>query len=49
MRVVDNTNLPMGGNFLPGATWNFQRWSRDPAAGGSAFNLSNGLSITFAP
>jgi len=27
-------------------TWKFQAWFRDPAAGGSAFNLSDGLSVT---
>jgi len=32
-----------------GSTWNFQYWFRDGAAGKSGFNLSNGLSVTFAP
>ena len=31
----------------PGSTWNFQAWFRDPAAGGSAFNLSDGLHVPF--
>jgi hypothetical protein len=35
--------------FTAGSTWNFQFWYRDPAAGGSGFNLSNGLSATFCP
>ncbi|MFT4543406.1 MAG: serine protease AprX [Planctomycetota bacterium] len=30
-----------------GTTWNFQFWYRDPAAGGSYFNLSDGLSVEF--
>lgn len=33
--------------FQPGSTWNFQFWYRDPQAGGSNFNLSDGLSIQF--
>ena len=32
-----------------GSTWNFQFWFRDPLAGGSGFNLSNGLTATFVP
>lgn len=31
----------------PGSTWNFQAWFRDPAAGGSTFNLSDGLHVPF--
>ncbi len=34
--------------FTPG-TRNFQCWFRDPPAGGSAFNTSEGLSVTFVP
>lgn len=33
----------------PGSTWNFQLWYRDPAAGGSGFNLSDGLRAHFVP
>jgi hypothetical protein len=33
----------------PGETWSFQFWFRDVAAGGAAFNLSDGLSATFYP
>jgi hypothetical protein len=32
-----------------GSTWNFQTWFRDPAAGGSAFNTSDAVSITLLP
>jgi serine protease AprX len=32
---------------LPGDTWYFQFWYRDPAAGGANFNFSDALSITF--
>lgn len=35
--------------FAPASTWNFQFWYRDPNAGGSNFNLSDGLHVTFAP
>jgi hypothetical protein len=38
---------PVNGSFTAGSVWNFQSWFRDPAAGGSNFNLSNGLSIAF--
>lgn len=37
------------GQITAGSTWNFQFWYRDPAAGGSNFNLSNGLSVGFLP
>lgn len=33
----------------PGSTWYYQFWYRDPTAGGSRFNLSDGLQIVFAP
>jgi len=50
--VVDNT-LPRfssgSGALTAGANWNFQFWYRDPAFGGSGFNLSNGLALTFTP
>jgi hypothetical protein len=35
--------------FTPGSGWNFQFWYRDPTAGGSNFNLSDGLHVNFAP
>jgi len=38
-----------GGQILAGSTWKFQAWFRDPAAGMSGFNLSDGLSIDFLP
>jgi len=44
-RPVDN-NVQ---GFTVGQTWNFQFWYRDPVAGNSGFNLSNGLSVTFQP
>jgi hypothetical protein len=30
-----------------GSTWNFQAWFRDPSAGGSVDNFSDGLQVTF--
>ncbi len=35
------------GAITPGSTWNFQFWYRDPAAGGSGFNLSQGMMVGF--
>ena len=35
--------------IVPDSVWKFQAWFRDVAAGGSLFNLSNGLSVTFIP
>ena len=35
--------------LLPGTTWYFQAWYRDPAAGLPAFNLSDGLEVVFGP
>ncbi len=49
-RALDFGAAPAGaglGAALPGATWNFQHWYRDPAAGGAGFNLSDALSVTF--
>ena len=36
------------GQITPDSTWNFQLWYRDPMGpGGTGFNLSDGLSVTF--
>jgi len=51
-RQLDFTQPPANagpGMISPGDTWKFQFWYRDPAAGGSGFNLSNGLSVKFCP
>ena len=51
-RAVGYTGPPTGsgpGALTAGSTWKFQWWYRDPAAGGTGFNLSNGLSLTFEP
>ncbi len=51
-RLLDFTQPPEGsgpGKIDPGSTWYFQFWYRDPAFGGSGFNLSDGLSVVFCP
>ena len=45
--AVNNTSFPHSINLTAGSTWKFQCWFRDPPAGGSTFNLSTGLSVTF--
>ena len=35
------------GQITVGSTWYFQAWFRDPAAGGAAFDLADGLELTF--
>ncbi len=44
---VDFTLPPAAGKLIPGTTWFFQFWYRDPSAGGAGFNLSDGLQATF--
>ena len=46
--ALDNT-LPAHTQVQPGVTLNFQAWFRDPAAGMSGFNLSDGIEVTFTP
>ena len=46
---VDYGSLPAGGQIVAGATWNFQAWFRDPAAGGAFFDTSDAISILFVP
>ena len=41
--------FPPAGQFLPGGTWYFQVWFRDPAGPcGSGVGLTNALAVTFA-
>jgi len=48
--AVDYAGVTNPANLItPGSTWNFQGWFRDVAAGGTGFNLSDGLQITFLP
>ncbi len=46
---LDYSDYQPGGQILPGSTWNFQAWYRDPMGGGASFNLSEGMSISFLP
>jgi len=46
--TLDNT-APAHAQVVPGATLNFQAWFRDPAAGLTGFNLSDGVEVTFVP
>ena len=47
--AVDVTDPAPGGSaFLPGETWLFQCWFRDPGTG-TGSDLSDGLSVTFLP
>ena len=51
-RSLDNTDPAIATSPNPvvdGATLYFQYWFRDPDGGGSGFNLSNGLEVTFGP
>jgi glucose/arabinose dehydrogenase len=48
-RGLNISGLPTGGEIDPGTTWKFQAWFRDPSGGGAGFDLSDGLSVTFAP
>ena len=42
-------NFPSAGHIMPGQTWYFQGWYRDPngPCGFGSFNLSNALEVTF--
>ncbi|MBL8859599.1 MAG: matrixin family metalloprotease [Planctomycetes bacterium] len=46
---LDVTAPPAAGLILPGTAFNFQFWFRDALAGGSNFNLSDGLHVDFCP
>ena len=45
--ALDFGSLPPAGEILPGSTWNFQFWYRDPLFGGAGFNFSDAVSIEF--
>lgn len=48
--VPDLTDPPNSvGQVTAGSTWYYQAWFRDPAAGGSTFDFSQGLALTFQP
>lgn len=50
---LDFDRQPVGsgpGAIFPGTTWSFQFWYRDPQGpGGSGFNLSDAVSVSFCP
>lgn len=47
---VDYTQPPsQATRILPGSTWHFQNWFRDPQAGGAKFDTSDALTLTFLP
>ena len=46
---LDFQSSAVATNLLPSTTWNFQAWYRDPAAGGSYFDLSDAVEISFIP
>ncbi|MDP6540982.1 MAG: hypothetical protein QF410_15660, partial [Planctomycetota bacterium] len=46
---LDHSALPAGGELEAGDAAQFQCWYRDPSAGLSGFNFSDGLSVTFCP
>jgi hypothetical protein len=47
---VDYANPPAMGTLIPGSTWNFQFWFRDPGACANGnVNFSDALSGTFCP
>jgi hypothetical protein len=48
--VTQSQGFPVAGRIGAGQTWNFQCLYRNVGGPcGSGFNLSNGLSVTFAP
>jgi len=47
-KALDITSPPSpAAQILPGSTWNFINWYRDPPAGGAMYNFSDGLEVTF--
>ncbi len=50
LRPIDLQSQSGSGALLPGDTWRFQLWFRDPnGPGGTGSNLSDALSATFCP
>ena len=47
-RTLDFSSSPLN-NTQAGDTLHFQLWYRDPAAGGSNYNLTDALEVTFCP
>jgi len=48
--AVDLSASAAGGlDVVAGQPYHFQRWNRDPAAGGASANFSNGVEVVFSP
>lgn len=47
--AFDQASLAPGDALAPGDVRRFQCWFRDPAGGGSGFDFTDGLSVTFCP
>ncbi len=43
------TSVPGGLNVVAGSSYNYQRWNRDPAAGGGFANFSDAIEIQYTP
>ena len=43
------TSSPGGLNVVAGSSYNYQRWNRDPLAGGGNANFSDGLEVLHTP
>ncbi len=51
-RALNFGTAPIGsgpGRLTAGSVWHFQAWYRNPAGGGSGFNLSNALTLHVCP
>jgi hypothetical protein len=48
-QAVDLTSLTGLGAISAGQTWNWSFWYRDPGFGGSSFNFSDAVQVTFCP
>ncbi len=51
-RALNFSTAPIGagpGRLTAGSVWHFQAWYRNPAGGGSGFNLSNALTLHVCP
>ena len=48
--TLDNTAPPTAlTQILPGTSWNFSAWFRDPLGLGASFDLSDAISVSFTP
>ncbi len=47
--ALDNSAAPALGKVVPGSTWKWQFWYRDPMGGGAFFNLSDAMSSSYCP